>query len=292
MSECVKESVMQAFFDAELSPEKMERVRFHLVSCAACSELARMVEAENSILNSAFEAEFSFAVPSEELRSRIDNAILASRMDTVQLEPRAGFFNRLSGLTAGLFTAHLSYAGALAVLVVCIAAGLAYNFVKVPVDPRTSASIPPAKGMPGVAGRALADDFVANKFTEEKTEVPVERTRSTNTPDRPRRSSAAPRNMLAMHPANQPLPGEVGYLKAIATLTGAIEASGESSLKPSVRADYLRNMAVVDHAIDATKKTARQYPQDKDAVAFLYSSYQSKVDLLNAVADQSLLAAR
>jgi hypothetical protein len=288
MSECVKESVMQAFFDAELSHEKMEKVRFHLGSCAACSELARMVEAGNSILDSAFEAEFSFAVPSEELRSRIDNAILASRLETVQLEARAGFFNRLSSLTAGLFAAPWSYAGALAVLVVCIAAGLAYNFVKVPVDPRTSATIRFAKGMPGVAGRAVADDFVGGNFNETDTNTPVAPIRHTVAPVRFKRTPAAPRNIIA----NQPLPGEVGYLKAIATLTGAIEASGENSLKPSVRADYLRNMAVVDHAIDATKKTARQYPQDKDAVAFLYSSYQSKVDLLNAVADQSLLAAR
>ena len=155
MSECVKESVMQAFFDAELSQEKLERVRFHIGSCATCSELARMVEAENSILAEAFEAEFSLSVPSEVLRSRIDNAILASRMESVQLEPRVGFFNRLSGLTAGLFAPRWSYAGALAVLTVCIAAGLAYNFVKVPVDPRTSASIPPAKGMPGVAGSGV-----------------------------------------------------------------------------------------------------------------------------------------
>jgi hypothetical protein len=288
MSECIKESVMQAFFDAELSHEKMEKVRFHLVSCATCSELARMVEAENSILAEAFEPEFSLAVPSEILRSRIDNAILASRMETVQLESRLGFFNRLSGLTAGLFAARWSYAGAFAVLTVCIAAGLAYNFVRVPVDPRTSASIPSAKGMPGVAGRVVVDRFVAGEFNGTDTNTPAELILPTIARVRIKRSPAAPRTIIA----NQPLPGEVGYLKAIATLTGAIEASGESSLKPSVRADYLRNMAVVDHAIDATKKTARQYPQDKDAVAFLYSSYQSKVDLLNAVADQSLLAAR
>jgi hypothetical protein len=279
---------MQAFYDAELSSEKMERVRFHLGSCATCSELARMVEAENSILDEAFEPEFSLAVPSEVLRSRIEHAILASRMATVQLEPRVGFFNRLSGLTARLFASRWSYAGALAVLTVCIAAGLAYNFVKVPVDPRTSASVPSAKGMPGVAGRVVVDRFVAGEFIGTDTNTPAELIPPTIARVRIKRSPAAPRNIIA----NQPLPGEVGYLKAIATLTGAIEASGESSLKPSVRADYLRNMAVVDHAIDATKKTARQYPQDKDAVAFLYSSYQSKVDLLNAVADQSLLAAR
>jgi hypothetical protein len=292
MSECVKESVMQAFFDAELSPEKMERVRFHLGSCAICSELAQMVEAENSILDEAFEPEFSLAVPSEILRSRIDNAIVASRMETVELESRSGFFNRLSDLTAGLFAARWSYAGAFAVLTVCIAAGLAYNFVRVPVDPRTSASIPPVKGMGDMAGRAVVADFLAGKFNGTDTNTPLEPISPTVALVRVKRAPVAPRNIIARNSPNQPLPGEVGYLKAIATLTGAIEASGESSLKPSVRADYLRNMAVVDHAIDATKKTARQYPQDKDAVAFLYSSYQSKVDLLNAVADQSLLAAR
>jgi hypothetical protein len=89
-----------------------------------------------------------------------------------------------------------------------------------------------------------------------------------------------------------PLPGETGYLKAIASLKGALEASGESGLRPSVRADYERNIAVVDHAIEMTRKTARQNPHDQSAANFLYASYQSKVDLLSAVADQSLIAAR
>jgi hypothetical protein len=133
---------------------------------------------------------------------------------------------------------------------------------------------------------------VAGDFAEKQTKGLVEPSHPSVVSVQSKGNLAARRNVIPKRTVNQPLPGEVGYLKAIATLTGAIEASGESSLKPSVRADYLRNMAVVDHAIDSTRKMARQYPQDKDAVAFLYSSYQSKVDLLNAVADQSLLAAR
>ena len=57
-------------------------------------------------------------------------------------------------------------------------------------------------------------------------------------------------------------------------------------MKPSLRAEYERNLAIVDQAIFSTRRTARSNPNDPDAAEFLYSSYQSKLDLLNTVAQQ------
>jgi hypothetical protein len=57
-------------------------------------------------------------------------------------------------------------------------------------------------------------------------------------------------------------------------------------MKPSLRAEYERNLAIVDQAIDSTRRAARRNPNDPDASEFLYSSYQSKLDLLSAVAEQ------
>jgi hypothetical protein len=92
--------------------------------------------------------------------------------------------------------------------------------------------------------------------------------------------------------AAKPLPGEASYTQAIASLSEEIKANDAQTLKPSVRAEYERNLALVDQAIAATKRTARQNPKDADAAAFLYASYQNKLDLLATVADQRFVAQR
>ena len=84
----------------------------------------------------------------------------------------------------------------------------------------------------------------------------------------------------------KPLPGEENYLKAIDSLTVEIKTRGETAMKPSLRAEYERTLAIVDQAIDSTRRAARRNPRDPDASAFLYSSYQSKLELLTTVADQ------
>jgi hypothetical protein len=88
------------------------------------------------------------------------------------------------------------------------------------------------------------------------------------------------------------LPGEKGYLEAIASLTTAIEANKDDVLKPTVRADYERNLAVVDQAIATTRQQAKKNPNNRDAAEFMYTAYQNKIDLLSAVADQTRIASR
>ncbi|HYO90900.1 MAG TPA: hypothetical protein VEQ40_04660, partial [Pyrinomonadaceae bacterium] len=90
---------------------------------------------------------------------------------------------------------------------------------------------------------------------------------------------------------SQPLPGEVSYLKTIASLASIIETNGENAIKPSLRADYERNLALVNQAISATQRSARRNPKDPNAAEFLYSSYQSKIDLLSTVAEQGQMLA-
>ena len=94
-----------------------------------------------------------------------------------------------------------------------------------------------------------------------------------------------------MTPKDPLLPGERSYLTAIASLTTTLETSEGGSLKPSLRAEYERNLAVVDQAIEATRRAARSDPRDEDAATFLLAAYQSKVDLLNTVADQARFSA-
>src|SRR5205085_2730771 len=87
------------------------------------------------------------------------------------------------------------------------------------------------------------------------------------------------------------LPGEKDYQTAIASLEKTIKMGGDATLKPSVRVDYERNLAILDSAINQTRSVATRNPKDKDAVGFLMSAYQSKVELLTKVADQAQVAA-
>jgi hypothetical protein len=61
-------------------------------------------------------------------------------------------------------------------------------------------------------------------------------------------------------------------------------------MTPTLRAEYERNLAVVNQAIISSRVAARRNPQDTDAKEFLRAAYQNKVELLSAVADQAQIA--
>ncbi|HEX8457820.1 MAG TPA: zf-HC2 domain-containing protein [Pyrinomonadaceae bacterium] len=86
------------------------------------------------------------------------------------------------------------------------------------------------------------------------------------------------------------LADEKTYLRSIASLTSAIEAQGAGAMTPTLRAEYERNLAVVNQAIVSSRVAARRNPQDTDAKEFLRAAYQNKVELLSAIADQTQLA--
>jgi hypothetical protein len=83
------------------------------------------------------------------------------------------------------------------------------------------------------------------------------------------------------------LPGERSYLQTIAKLDSTIK-SNEKDMRPALQVEYQRNLAVVDRAIAATRSAAKSNPNDPDAADFMFAAYQSKVDLLNTIADARL----
>ena len=83
------------------------------------------------------------------------------------------------------------------------------------------------------------------------------------------------------------LPGEQGYIKTIAALDATIR-SNTRPMRPGLQVEYQHNLAVVDHAIAATRAAAQKNPKDPGAAQFLISAYQSKVDLMTQVADARL----
>ena len=78
------------------------------------------------------------------------------------------------------------------------------------------------------------------------------------------------------------------YLQTIAQLDSTIK-SDKSRMKPEVQAEYQRNLAFVDRTLAVARTAAKTNPNDPDATEFMFSAYQSKVDLLNTVAEARVI---
>jgi hypothetical protein len=287
---CLDDGILQSYYDGELAPERLEYVASHLASCAACTELAREVESEIELATSAFAAEMSLSVPTGRLRARLDEAIAGMKAQPALLSE--GSASRVRGWLssfASVFNLAPQRAIGFASLAVffvlaAVVGGIVMRqresntgFVSANVSQNepsdltfTGVETPVVNvGTPPSVGRRPLDTR-REKTKVDRTYVPA--------PD----SNTVARNTLP-----KALPGEKNYLQAIALLTDAIEANGETSLKPTLLADYKQNLAVVDNAITATQRTARTNPKSADAAEMLYAAYQSKLELLSAVAEQS-----
>jgi hypothetical protein len=80
---------------------------------------------------------------------------------------------------------------------------------------------------------------------------------------------------------------EKKYLDAIERAATPLNLDAPSALKPSLRVEYERNLAVVDRAIAVTRRAALDNPRDAVAAEFLLSSYRSKLDFLNSIVAQA-----
>jgi len=89
MKECLDEGTLQGYFDGELSAGAAERVAAHLAACMRCTEAARAVQSEMSLLATALQPEFAVSVPTEWLRGRIEDAIAGLQLDKTGRSYRA-----------------------------------------------------------------------------------------------------------------------------------------------------------------------------------------------------------
>ncbi len=294
MRECIEEGILQGYVDDELSPEMAERVVAHLAACATCAEAAIVASGEMSLFTSAFEAENSLEIPTVRLRERLDAAIGEMNRPAELFERKHG--GRLGDWLAsfaGLFKVSPQRAVGFASLIAVIAFAAIFAIVRLNrsdstgnspqivagVNKQTTMGV---KGSPSPTPSRAINPSAApdeeNKNPPKKQTTPKKQIKPILVPE----PEQLPKDELAA----KPLPGEQNYLKAIDILAYEIQASGETAMKPSLRAEYERNLAIVNQAIDSTRRVARRNPKDPDASEFLYSSYQSKLDLLSAVAEQ------
>jgi hypothetical protein len=286
------DGLIQAYIDGELSREHAAATAQHLAACADCSAALAEAEGESSFFAAAFAPDESVSVPTAALRARLNVAVarLEAGAESNRQHPQArglgGFFASLGGL----FTFTPRTAAAFGALLVAVAAGVIYF---------SSQRSRQAPGAPLLARTADPTPAPEVKTTPEEVGPKTVATPGRNdrkstyvaarySPRPVRRPAASPSPKVVKEEA---MPGEREYRTAIASLEKTIKFGGEQSLRPAVRADYERNIALLDSAIEQTRQVAAQNPKDKDAVGFLMAAYQSKVELLTRVADQAQVAA-
>jgi hypothetical protein len=73
------------------------------------------------------------------------------------------------------------------------------------------------------------------------------------------------------------------YEYAIAKLSEALKY--QPPMRPALQVEYEYNLAVVDSSIATTREVARKNPKDPLANQSMLAAYQSKVDLMNDIAE-------
>ena len=288
MTRCLDEAKLQSYFDGELSIEVMESVTSHLASCVTCAAAARELEEESALLTSALAAEFEASVPTERLRQRIDAVVLGERVafahTTAKSSGLAAFFSSLLNFGTQRTLGFASLAVVLAFAAIIGAVMMRNPEQPVAAPPQLAVSEPTNNPSPV----SPVTTPVAVQSTQQAPIVATVTTSKSGVHLRPSKSSTT------SAPKLQPvklLPGERSYLQTIARLDSTIK-SNKKAMRPSLQVEYERNLAVVDRAIAATRSAAKSNPNDPDAADFMFAAYQSKVDLLNTIADARLSGGR
>jgi len=284
MTRCLDEATLQSYLDGELSGAMMESATLHLASCSTCAAAAREVEEEINLMMTAFAPESDAGVPTERLRERIDAAILGDRISAASSSERAGFGAFISGLLNFGTQRSLGYAS----LVMVLAFGAIFGLLKLrtttpPPTEQTIAQTQPVTPSPVI--KTVQDNGQGEEIKADKKANFVAQPAPVTFKKKPVvKNNSVPRSEPFASEPVKLLPGERSYLQTIARLDSTIKAN-QQAMRPSLQVEYERNLAVVDRAIAATRSAAKKNPNDPDTTDFMFAAYQSKVDLLNTIAD-------
>ena len=287
MTRCLDEGKLQSYFDDELSIEMMESVTSHLASCETCAAAARELEEESALLTSAFAMEFEASVPTERLRERINDAILGDRIAVAQSTEKAG---GLAGFFSGLLNFGTQRTLGYASLAVILAFAAIAGVVKMRTTTPAPATVDKTNLQAGNNQKQPDNNNQIAQVPPTSDVTPIQQAVKTQVRETPksfvpvRYNKSVPVNAAPNPTPVKLIPGERSYLQAIARLDSTIK-SNKKSMRPALQVEFERNLAVVDRAIAATRSAAKSNPNDPGAADFMFAAYQSKVDLLNTIAD-------
>ena len=272
MKRCLDEGTLQSYFDGELPIEMMESATVHLSSCVTCAAMAREIEQETALLTSALATEFDAPVPTEQLRRRVDAAVADLHVPVVA--EKRSFFGSLTSLFNLAPQQAFGYAGLILVLAFAAIFGVLKMRTVEPTQPNNP-QVANAHTSPAPIEKVQPVDEIPPQIQPEDESKP-----------RPvvfYRPAAPTRVPVRKQTPVKLIPGERAYLQTIAKLDSTIKA--QKTMRPALQVEYERNLAVVDRAIAATRTAAKSNPNNPDAADFMFAAYQSKVDLLNTIAD-------
>jgi hypothetical protein len=245
--------------------------------------MARELEEESALVMNALAPEFETNVPTEALRQRIDEAVLGDRLAIARSSANS------SGFFSGLFNFGTQRALGYASLAVVLAFGAIFAVVKMNSTPETNNNVAKVTTPTPVIPKAV-DNTPVEVAVNGPQDIQQPAIKVVTQPARPASSRnfrtvkyTTPSEEMNAHPVKL-IPGERSYLQTIAKLDSTIKSS-KKRMRPALQVEYERNLAVVDRAIAATRSAAKSNPNDPDAADFMFSAYQSKVDLLNTIAD-------
>ncbi len=296
MKRCLDEGTLQAYLDGELSHEAARETAAHIASCAECAETLAVAGDETAFFASAFAPDANLSVPTAELRARVNAAVARLETSTEVDSPKTTGWN-FSSFTAAfsaLFTLTPQRAAAFAGVAALMVMAAVFLFQRPDNNnnneiasgdkPRTKAT--PVSAKPEATPMASPSPAPTNATTT----TGGEKSRGGAKSGGASRRKAAPFTPVPAPRLDEKfLPGEREYQTTIATLDKTIKA-GDAVLKPKVISIYERNVAVLDRAIEESRRVALRNPKDKEAVSFLMSAYQSKVELMTTVADNAQVA--
>jgi len=272
MKRCLDEGTLQSYFDGELPIEMMESATVHLSSCVTCAAMAREFEQETALLTSALAAEFDPPVPTEQLRRRVDAAVADLRVPVVA--EKRSFFGSLTSLFNFAPQQAFGYAGLILVLAFAAIFGVLKMRTVEPTQPNNP-QVAKADTSQAPIEKVQPVDAIPPQIQPEDESKP--RPVIFSKPAAPTRVAVRKQTPVKL------IPGERAYLQTIAKLDSTIKA--QKTMRPALQVEYERNLAVVDRAIAATRTAAKSNPNNPDAADFMFAAYQSKVDLLNTIAD-------
>jgi hypothetical protein len=319
METCLDEGTLQAYLDGELAPETLNGVAAHLAACASCADAAHAAEQELALFSTALAPAFPASVPTAKLRARLDDAIAelnAAPRPFAAVPPASRLRSFFDSIIASITTFTPRQATAFASFLVAVALVGVFALMQTPESPRPNGE-ELARNNPATAPASPAAQFENSPARNDEipaaqpaqsedfnSPAPVRREERANfvkaglkvSPEVKRAGAelgTTPETVeanVAAAKSEPVLEDEKTYISSIASLTSAIEAQGAVGLTPTLRAEYERNLAVVNQAIISSRVAARRNPQDTDAKEFLRAAYQNKVELLSAVADQAQIA--
>jgi hypothetical protein len=282
---CLDIGIIQAFLDSELSLDETARVSTHIATCDSCAMMLAEAEEESALVFPVLAREFDTLVPTQRLWNKINDSIKIEQENRPIWE-KAWAFVRFSLASPSMIAA------ASLLIVFGLFAGLWINKNRAVDSSPMNAGVTRTQPQPNAPAILPAADKPESETKPETDDNAPRVERAVYRPETRRQTTIAPvTGSSSNFAAPGFMPGEESYVKTIATLNKTVEEQKVGVMRASELIAYERDMAVVNDTIAKMRTEVRRNPKNDSAKQILYASYQSKIDLLNSVAQKEELVA-